>query len=57
MIINNLGDTVLNLYEVIIVTENICCRATHWLGEGHFISLQIKFRTEHLRLETLLRIY
>lgn len=56
MIINNLGDTVLNLYEVIIVTENICCRATHWLGEGNFISLQIKFRTEHLKLEKSLRI-
>lgn len=57
MIINNLGGNVLNLYKVITVTENICYRATHWLGEGNFITLQIKFSIEHLKLERLLRIY
>jgi len=38
---NKLGDNVLNLYKVIIVRENTCCRATHWQGEGNFISLKI----------------
>lgn len=57
MIINNLGDNVLNVYKVITVTENIDCRAAHWQGKGHCISLKIKFRIEHLKLNKLLRIY
>lgn len=38
---NKLGGSVLNLYEVIIVTEHTCYRATHWQGEENFISLKI----------------
>lgn len=40
---------------MITVTENICYGPTHWLGKETVISLQIKFRIEHLKLKKIIK--